>query len=208
MTNGSLTPAALIPFCAYQTAVSPLGQNIKSNIPFPVCDKFKPILLQGQLCYSLNLSRFKIDKTKSGVNSDLLLIIDPGNANMYADKDDAKHVKDNQAQTYSPKQLTDQGTSAKIYLNTLSSFTAYTSGRYTMSVLKKMTGTENFLALPDTTKNCQIELLEECQVTRYIEEMLNKCSCVPWAFKNALTKKVMTRYSTLLKFCANKRFLN
>ena len=54
-----------------------------------------------------------------------------------------------------------------------------------MSVLKKMTGTEDFFALPDDTKECQIDPEDECVRKKYRQELLNKCGCVPWPLKQA-----------------------
>ena len=60
-SSGSLTPAALIPFCAYQTIVSNLGKT-RRDLPFPVCNAFQPTPIEGQLCYFLNLSRIRTEK--------------------------------------------------------------------------------------------------------------------------------------------------
>ena len=58
-SSGSLTPAALIPFCAYQTNMTLLGQT-RQDLPFPVCSQFQPVLFEGQLCYSLDLATLNI----------------------------------------------------------------------------------------------------------------------------------------------------
>ena len=44
--------------------------------------------------------------------------------------------------------VSNEKSSARIYLNTLASFTDYKSGSYGVFSLKKMTGMDNFLELP------------------------------------------------------------
>ena len=75
-SDGKLTPGALIPFCAYQTNLSLLGST-RQDLPFPVCDKFKPTMIEGQLCYSIDLSTNDV-QTKNKKGNSLLLLLDPG----------------------------------------------------------------------------------------------------------------------------------
>ena len=65
-----------------------------------------------------------------------------------------------------------------------------------MSVLKKMTGTKDFLALPDETKGCQIDSEDECVRKKYRQELINKCSCVPWPLKQADEVGIDLKYFT------------
>ena len=53
-----------------------LGQT-RQYLPFTVCDQFKPTVLEGQICYELNLNKISSKKIKSGLKYGLLLIIDP-----------------------------------------------------------------------------------------------------------------------------------
>ena len=80
--------------------------------------------------------------------------------------------------------------SARIYLNTLASFTDYRAGGYAMTSLKKMTGTDSFLKQTDEEKKCRIETLEDCQARSYIDRAQEKCGCVPWALSATLASKV------------------
>ena len=80
--------------------------------------------------------------------------------------------------------------SARIYLNTLSSFTDFRAGSYAMTSLKKMTGTDSFLKQTDEEKKCRIETLEDCQARSYIDRVQEKCGCVPWALSTAQLTKV------------------
>ena len=91
--------------------------------------------------------------------------------------------------------------SAKIYFNTLSSFTDYRAGSYAMTALKKMTGTDSFLKQTDEEKKCRIETPEDCQAKSFIESVQKKCGCVPWALSSALVTKVCkSKRALLLQF--------
>ena len=59
--------------------------------------------------------------------------------------------------------------SARIYINTLESFTDNRGGSYAMTVLKKMTGTKSFLKQTDKDKNCMIQTVEDCQARGFME---------------------------------------
>ena len=59
-----------------------------------------------------------------------------------------------------------------------------------MTSLKKMTGTDAFLDLPENIKGCQIEDQDKCYSRRYIEELQNQCKCLPWALGAIVPQKV------------------
>ena len=80
--------------------------------------------------------------------------------------------------------------SFKLYINTLSPFSSYKPGSYALSDLKKMTGTQSFLELPDERKSCQTETFEVCRNQMYMEKVQEKCGCVPWSLSSALTQEV------------------
>jgi hypothetical protein len=129
-----------------------------------------------------------LDKTKEGLKNGLLLVLD-------LKKKDNSHVTERHADNFRSFNLepeSKQNTAAKIYLNTLASFTSFRSGRYAMSVLKKMTGTNNFLGLPVGQKKCQIETFEACWTKMYAESVQSQCGCVPWALSSALSLKKPT----------------
>ena len=65
-----------------------------------------------------------------------------------------------------------------------------------MSVLKKMTGTEDFFALPDETKGCQIDSEDECVRKKYRQELINECGCVPWPLKQIDEVGIDLKYFT------------
>ena len=60
---------------------------------------------------------------------------------------------------------------------------------FAMSVLKRMTGTDNFLGLPVGQKECQIETFEACLTKSYVKSVQSQCGCIPWALSSALNLK-------------------
>ena len=188
-SHGSLTPAALIPFCAYQTNMTLLSQPTQDNLAFDICSGFKPTLLEGQLCYYLDLSLTDLPKTKEGVQNGLVLILDPG-TKLRKKETQKGHQQRGKSSMLNPTPVKGKSHSAKIYLNTLSSFTDFRAGVFALSALKKMTGTKGFLNLGDESKNCRIESLEACMSKAYKKEGLNHCGCIPFALSSAFTSVV------------------
>ena len=155
------------------------------NLPFTICSAFRPTVLEGQLCYSLNLSMRSTERTKAGIRNSLLLIMDPG-----MEQGDFKVQMNKDRDTINLEPSSASVGTARIYIDTLGSFSDYRAGSFSMSLLKKMTGTDTFLKLTDETKKCQIETYEACQTRHYTKEVMKECGCVPWALSNALSLKV------------------
>ena len=102
--DGNLPPSALVPFCFYQE-----DQNLPGPTTF--CDKFEPTILEGQLCYSLNVTKFEREATKLGKRSGLFLLLDP---NPYPESTEGR-----------VKAARNDQESFKVYIRTLASHTAY-----------------------------------------------------------------------------------
>ena len=148
-----LLPAALIPFCSYQGEL--LGKEVDG---FVACDQFQPTVLEGQMCYSLDLSKVhKVNSSKTGKQNGLVLVLDP-------------NTPENEEENV-----------ARIHLHTLSPFTDYRNGSYAMSSLKKMTATKGFLGMSETNKKCQVENFEDCKTMKYLEKIQKECHCIQWA---------------------------
>ena len=54
-----------------------LGE-IKEDLPFISCSQFKPTLLDGQLCSSLNLASVDTERKETGKRGGLVIILDIG----------------------------------------------------------------------------------------------------------------------------------
>ena len=83
--------------------------------------------------------------------------------------------------------------SVTISIGTLARFTDNRAGDYAMSDLKEMTGTDSFLALPESRKVCQSQDEEVCKNQKFIKDMLSDGGCVPWALSSALPLEVCVR---------------
>ena len=167
--KGQLPPSALVPFCSYQGDHSLLGQKRPELDNLTVCDAFEPTILEGQLCYSIDIAKLeKRQMTEAGKSKGLLLLVDPS---PYQIQDDERSVKDgrNKQKTF------------KVYIHTLAPFTAYGPGAFAMSTLKRMTGTASFMELPENQKKCAIHNREECQTDKFFSQVKANCSCVPWS---------------------------
>lgn len=153
-SRGRLLPKALIPFCSYQGNI--LGKRHQN---FTFCDKFQPSVMNGQLCYSLNLSQAVKAKSKSGVRNSVVLVLDQPNSFVFKSK---------------------KNSASTIHLDTLGGFNDSRPGKYYMSALKKMTGTDAFMSLSDAKKECQLESYNDCKMRNMFAELQYECNCVPW----------------------------
>ena len=59
------SPSAFIPFCSLGGNMSVMGK-MHHRFSYPVCDKFRPKVLKGRLCYQVDINEFKdqVDSTK------------------------------------------------------------------------------------------------------------------------------------------------
>ena len=155
-----------------------IGRERLPGLNQTICNKFEPTILEGQRCYSLDVAKIDKRPTREGKRNGLFLLLDP---NSFQVRSDERKNGEN----------TNEERTFKVYIHTLAQYTAYGAGSYGMSALKKMTGTKSFEQLPDKQKKCRVHNCEQCQTQHFLEEIKNKCGCVPWALvtdKN--TKKV------------------
>ena len=57
-TDKSLNPTALVPFCSVSGNYSAMGEKIK-HVDVPVCNSFMPKIVKDQLCYTVDLNKYK-----------------------------------------------------------------------------------------------------------------------------------------------------
>ena len=160
-----LSPRARIP----DTRIPHLMQ------PCHTCGQFEPTMLEGQLCYSLNL-KHRGKTTRSGKSKGLFLLLDPSPYQLNVID---KYVLGSKTRF-----------SAKVHIQTLESFTTFGPGSLMMDTLKKMTGTQRFMELPDIQKKCSPHNREECQTQKYLDQVRRECNCVPWASTTNMIDKV------------------
>lgn len=165
-----------------------LGENI-NDLDFPVCNAFKPTILDGELCYSLNMKDFISAESrpvsKAGRGEGLLLAIDNGISIRPFDEKSIE-VKKNFIRTKSRS----SGGKASFHILTLHRHEDSKPGVYTLTNLKQMAGTENFLGLSDDKKKCQIEGTEKCRSRHFVQEVQRKCECVPWSLSTLFPDQV------------------
>ena len=115
--------------------------------------------MDGQLCYSLNLTQAVTSESKSGQRNSLEIILDQPSGFGFSG---------------------DENSMATISIDTLAGFSDNRPGKYYMGVLKKMTGTNAFMALSNSEKRCQSESYADCKMGKIFAELQKKCKCVPW----------------------------
>ena len=158
------------------------------GLDIPVCNKFKPFLLDGQLCYAIDMKAILDEKvTRPGRGFGLTLAIDQMVANTEQGFENFEASLQG-GRLYTKIDI--QEFSSSIHLNNLVRYTDSRSGLYKMSVLKKMTGSKGFLSLADTTKGCQITEQLECERKKYLEEVQIQCGCLPWTLAPVLASEV------------------
>ena len=166
--------SALIPFCAFQARLGTSeGKSWVENISFPVCNSFRPVALEGQLCYSLRVGR----KSDEGKSNGLMLLLD-------LNEDRSIQLETNQHKGGGlstmnmnlDTKMSHRGKDLKIHIKTLSSYRGFGEGSYKMTMLKALKGTNDFLAMSAEERNCAVEDFEECR-NKKLREL---CQCVPW----------------------------
>ena len=150
-------------------ATSGRSSNLQ-NMTFPICTSFQPTLLDGQLCYKLDLK----SESGQGKKNELLLLLDY-NTELSIHPNLGSSDIDRSGDMYLDTVDTEQY-EAKIHINTLSKATDFGGGSYKMTVVKKMTAKPDFLKMPFKDRNCEVEEYEDCKTRTLIE----KCKCVPW----------------------------
>ena len=163
---GRHLPAALVPFCSYQGDSAILGHNME-GFNFTTCNKFQPTVMEGQLCYSLDVNNITRATSKAGRAMGLTLLLDRINPRSVQNENGVDH-------------------SFRIFLNTLDGFSDVKDGSYRMINVKKMVGTDSFMAMPDEDRDCQERTLQACSAQFFLEKIKQSCSCVPWALKDAV----------------------
>ena len=166
--------SALIPFCAYKTDL-----NLSDTSPplngtnFPLCSSFLPSILEGQLCYKLSLNK----ASGQGKRNELMLLLDYNeNRSLQTISSKKKSISSsNRTLNFDTAIESIQSSKAKIQINTLSPYVGFGGGIYMMYSVKRMTAKEDYLKMPLTDRNCQVELYEDCRTRKLLEE----CNCVP-----------------------------
>ena len=108
--------SAFIPFCAFGGKF--LGQRI-DNFNIPVCNSFKPRLLNDNLCYEIDLNNITNKETiKEDIKTGFVFIMDYNEDRQVINRDNFK-TKEQDGFVQVIKDLEDANNHATIHLNTI-----------------------------------------------------------------------------------------
>ena len=189
--NGRLSPSAFIPFCSFGEDLDSMGIKIK-QFKHPVCNSFHPIIRNDQLCYQVDLNRFRNeDKLDDQLKKGLVLLLDFNEDRQL--KLDSQLISNQEKSVFT----SDAENSAQIHLETISeirknnnlyftnffadSVTLSGKGQFNLNILKEISGTDSYLGLDQNVRGCQNdEPYDNCTTRHYIEAMRDKCGCLPF----------------------------
>ena len=167
--------SSFIPFCAYKTDLNFSGKSpFLEGTTFPLCSSFLPTIFEGQLCYKLTLNK----TSGKGKKNQLMILLD------YNEDRTLQALSNGTKGAESSNSTLDldtafgsiQGSSAKVQIDTLSTYVGFGGGSYQMTDVKRMTAKEDFLKMPLEDRNCEVELYEDCRT----RQLLQECGCAPW----------------------------
>ena len=72
----------------------------------------------------------------------------------------------------------------------------YGEGSYAISAVKEMKVTDEFLGLDVNTRKCQNkELFETCTTRQYLENIREKCNCVPFPLQDFTDPNLVAKFN-------------
>ena len=171
--------SALIPFCAFKTDMTISKEpHFLPGISFALCSSFQSIMLEGQLCYQLNLNN---TRSGAGKENQLMLVLDSNEDRSLQTsssqveeklaKDDLSGLTMNLGIPYESA-----GEAVKTRIGTLSHNNHFGGGICKMTAVKRMSAKPDFLKMSLVDRKCAGESYEDCRTRKLIEE----CNCVPW----------------------------
>ena len=110
---GEMSPSSFIPFCDFGNNMSAMGISVP-ELEYPVCNKFQPILLKGQMCYQVDVSDIA-GTHDAGLG--LTFIMDYNTERMFDPKSSA--VNERVAGLYDMQNKDENEQEAMIYIHTL-----------------------------------------------------------------------------------------
>ena len=215
----NLMPSALIPYCAFGIEMKNLGAKI-NNFSRPLCTAFSPALLEGELCYELDIDKIG-GQVSRGLYGGLVLLLDvtlDRSIGVGKNKDFTVNLPITQSRQYSTQlEIEKRSTSETLtmeptfYVHTIQPFSFVPNNldfnQYIMTSIKHMVGSDNFLALPDDKKHCSTTSSERCKQERFLEDLDKICGCIP--FGNTLIEdKISNKVKHFFFFCSSAYFLS
>ena len=177
-------PSALIPYCSFGTDMISIGKQVE-NFTFPICNVFVPTLMDGQLCYELDVGKMDTH-TGADHNGGLVLLLDVSQQRSVV-LNSPHHpnepvVNSSKRLIFERNKSSSKESYAKIYINTIQLFQDFLSfdTEYIFTSIKYMTGSDNFLSLDNAQKHCSIETYELCGLRQYVENNDKTCKCITY----------------------------
>ena len=113
--KGHLSPSSFIPFCSFGEEIKVMGNEV-DRFDVPVCNSFKAILHNDQLCYQVDLEEFRDEEMlEKQLKHGLVIIIDENKDRQFLRKDRKVSGIRN---LFSPE----EENSFKLHLDTISKF--------------------------------------------------------------------------------------
>ena len=81
--------------------------------------------------------------------------------------------------------------------------------KYNLNAIKHIKGTEGFLDLADSVKDCQLEPQDNCTTRSYVDRVTQKCGCLPLSMQIlGQEKETVNKFlSKIIQTLSNLRFL-
>lgn len=116
--KGQLSPSSFIPFCSFGEDINVMGNKVDS-FDVPVCNSFKAVLHNDQLCYQVDLEKFRDEEMlEKQLKHGLVIIIDENKDRQFL----RKHRRVSGIRNlFSPE----EENSIQLHLDTISKFRAY-----------------------------------------------------------------------------------
>ena len=83
--NETFSPSAFIPFCAFGEDMKAMGKEI-DGFDDPVCNSFKAKIRNDQLCYEVDLNKFKSSFSQSSLKKGFTFYVDLNQDKQYPTK--------------------------------------------------------------------------------------------------------------------------
>ena len=179
-----LSPSAFIPFCEFGLDKSKIGVKIDLFVDY-ICNAFEPKIHDDQLCYEVDLNRYKDEKNLESQLRDGLSFVLDFNVERQWVASDEKEIAYIYLDTIGLMNKINKNNKNLFYF--LEPVKLFGKGEYNLNVLKEIQVTEDFQSLGEEITGCQTRDVD-CRPNIFYESSKYHCGCVPLDI--ALSEKV------------------
>ena len=164
-----------------------LGENIE-NFSLPICTKFKPKLLNGQLCYNVDMGDIK--SISQGPAGGFKFLMDYNKDRMIRkiERMDSQISLEGLSELGGKVQGKEH--EAKIYFDLLEPSVMFGPGDFVMTSVKEFIGTDQYLKWADGSSCQNKETISQCQSNSFLQNT-KVCGCRPFGFDSIMKDKVI-----------------